>query len=217
MSKTYKILIADDHAMIRKGINAILTSQEKMNFEVFECENGLEVISFIMNKQIDLILLDISMPVMNGLEVLNKIRTELELDIPILMMTSHYNEHFIKKSIEYDTTGYILKYVDVEELLAAISSSLRKEHYYSKEIQKIISDIKKNNRHTSVENLTKLQQKILKMIVNEKTSSEIAEELFLSVRTIEGHRQRILSKLNLKNSISLVKYALTNQDLEILE
>lgn len=140
MKTTYKILLADNHTIFRQGLKATLMNQKKFHFDFIECDNGLEVISFVSKNKIDLILLDINMPLMDGFEVLKKIRQEFKSDLPVLMMTTHYNENFIFKSIDYGVTGYLLKYVGSEELLKAISKTLKNGKYYSEEIQKIISN-----------------------------------------------------------------------------
>lgn len=139
MKTNYKLLLADNHSIFRQGLKETLMNQKQFQFEIAECEDGLGVISFLSKNHVDLILLDINMPFMDGLEVLKKVRQEFKSDVPILMMTTHYNENFIFKSIEYDVTGYLLKYIGSEELLTAISKTLKKEKYYSEEIQKIIS------------------------------------------------------------------------------
>lgn len=210
MSQTHKILIADDHPTVREGLKSILKEQNLMNVDLEFCKNGVEVLDLVSKNKFDLILLDITMPIISGLEALEKIRNELKSDVPVLMLTSHNDQAYIDKSFEHGAAGYFMKYEDADELIDAIKNVIQRDQFYNQQINHIIDSTANEEIKTSIPELSKHQRQILALIVQEKTSQEIADELFLSLRTIEGHRKRIMAKLNLTSTIGLVKYAIEN-------
>ena len=214
MKKEIKILIADDHAIIRKGLNLMLEHQQHFIPLVTEVTNGQEVIDIIKTTTFDFILLDMSMPILDGLAVLKKMLI-LEIKIPVLVLTMHSDESIIKQALNAGATGYLLKNSGIEELVKAILTVIKNEKYYSNEIAQILFSEKqkaddKKEKAFFHDNLSKREVQILMLLVKEYSSQKIADELFISKRTIEGHRKNIMSKLGIKTSVGLVVYALQN-------
>lgn len=211
MNKFVNILIADDHSMVRNGIKLMLHQQNYFVPNVTEASDGKEVIELAREQEFDVILLDISMPKIDGITIIRKLKA-LNKSIRILALTMHKEENIIKQVLEAGALGYILKSSGLEELVKAINTVKRNERYFSNEVAQILFEEKKIKKSLSgMElNLSNREMQILSMIVKEFTNQEIAEELSISKRTIEGHRKTLMKKLNVKSSIGLVKYALKN-------
>ena len=217
MDKPIKILIADDHKMVRNGVRLMLESQKVFKTIITEASNGFEVLHFLEKEQFDVVLLDISMPEMDGIVTLKKIKSK-SIKVPVIMMTMHNEENVINKAVELGACGYILKNSGIDELVKAIQSVINRERYFSNEVSQIlIKGINKKVKTTKNEVLSDRELEVLVLIVRELTNKEIAEKLNLSYRTVEGHRIHIMEKLNLKSTIGLVKYALKkNIDLNLI-
>lgn len=213
MNRVIKILIADDFLMIRNGLRLMLENQNKVTPLITEASNGKEILDLIEGQEFDIILLDITMPEMDGITVLKKLK-DIQCEIPVLILTMHKEESVIKQALDHGAYGYILKNSGLEELIKAIQTVLKKERYFSNEITQLLFHSNKVNEKKSIidfeSNLTRREIQILSFIIKEKTNQEIANELCVSKRTIEGHRKNIMAKLNVKSTIGLVKYALKN-------
>jgi DNA-binding NarL/FixJ family response regulator len=205
-----RILIADDHPVVRDGLKTILESDDELHIKVLACKNGKEAIDCVMENHIDLILLDISMPEMDGFEALEILKNDLKIDAPVLMITSHDTAHMVLQSIELGASGYILKNSSAEELMLGVKKALQNQQYYSAEIAQILARNKDNDFPTLFKKLTPREKQIFILILNEKSNQEIATSLSISHRTVEGHRERLLSKMNVTSTIGLVKLALNN-------
>ena len=217
MDKPLKILIADDHKMVRNGVRLMLESQKVFKTFITEASNGFEVLHFLEKEPFDVVLLDISMPEMDGIVTLKKIKSK-SIKVPVVMMTMHNEENVINKAVDLGACGYILKNSGIDELVKAIQSVVNKERYFSNEVSQIlIKAINKKVKTSKNEVLSDRELEVLVLIVRELTNKEIAEKLNLSYRTVEGHRIHIMEKLNLKSTIGLVKYALKkNIDLNLI-
>jgi two-component system, NarL family, nitrate/nitrite response regulator NarL len=204
------ILIADDHKMVIDGLKALL-SEEKNIKVIGQALSGNEVIRFLKQNsdQVDLIILDINMPDTDGIETAKHVHHQYPR-IKILILSMYNRPLFIKNLIEAGVSGYILKNTGKEELLSAISKITNGEDYFSAEITKSIMTSFKEVHLATEAQLTKREQEILRLLAKALTTSEIAEQLFLSTHTIDTHRKNLLSKLNLKNTPALVKYAIEN-------
>ncbi|MCE3294888.1 MAG: response regulator containing a CheY-like receiver domain and an DNA-binding domain [Crocinitomicaceae bacterium] len=214
MNKEINILIADDHLMIRSGIKLMLEQQKQFVPVISEASTGLEVLEVIKNTMIDIIFLDLTMPEMDGLSVLNKLKSS-DIHIPVIILTMHKDETIVKQALDLGALGYLLKNSGVEELVKAIFTVLRGERYFSNEVtQLIFQDDKRSKEMKSIiqfeDNLSKREIQIMALIVKEHTNHEIADILHISKRTIEGHRKKIMEKLNINSTVGLVKYALKN-------
>lgn len=216
MSNKVQILLVDDHPMIRHGIKALLNDDE--NLEVAgEAANGKEAVEEYKNGDFDLVIMDIKMPVMDGTEAAKEL-VKLNKDVKILGL-SMYDEHrFITKMLQSGARGYILKNTGKDELITAVHKLIGGESYFSSEVSNIMMSRFMNNKSESSKDsfaninvsLTKRETEIIRMIANEMTNSEIAEELGISPRTVDTHRRNLLQKLDVKNTAGLVRYALHN-------
>lgn len=210
-----KVLLADDHQIIKDGIRSLLKDVDDITI-VGETENGKQVIEELgKTAEIDVVLLDINMPEMNGIEAAAYIKSKFP-KVKILALTMHEEEEYISKILQSGALGYILKKTGKEELIAAIRTVNEGKSYVSKEVGNILFEkIIKGNPGTDSQNsespiLTLREKEILNLIANEFTNPEIAEKLFISARTVDAHRRNLLEKLGVKNTAGLVKYAIQN-------
>ncbi len=200
-----KIIIADDHSIIRDGLKAML--EKNAAFEVVgEAANGKELIDLIGKISCDVICTDISMPVMDGVEA-TKYLTKKFPRIKIICLSMHEQIDYIKKMIDAGAVGYIFKDSSKEELEKAIETVHAGKKYFNQKLFDILLSSEKSHADGEIV-LSDREKEILKLISEEYTNAEIAEKLFLSVRTVDTHRQNLLQKLNVKNTAGLVKYAI---------
>jgi len=203
------VLLVDDHDIVRDGIRSLLEDEIGFNILV-EAANGLEALEACQNYDIDLIIMDISMPKMDGIEATEKITTEFP-DLKILALTMMDEDQHIRKMIEAGASGYILKSSDKEEFLEAITAILDGRHYFSHDAaQSVMMDLVKGTGQDSHDpaNLTERQIEVLELIAKEYTNQEIANELYISIRTVDAHRRNLLQKTGAKNTAGLVTYAI---------
>ena len=219
--KGLKILIADDHKIVRVGIRYTLESSNPQGFitKFDEAANGYEALQLASVYNYDIILMDINMPEMDGVEATKKIISSTK-NKNIIAISMHDEEFQVRQIIEAGARGYLLKNTGPEILNAAIDAVLKGGHYFSNEValklmqfpsspgsvQKASPIIKSGNQPK----LSNREIEILVMIANEFTNEEIAQQLSLSKRTVDSHRQNILNKLSLKNTAGLIKYAIKN-------
>jgi DNA-binding NarL/FixJ family response regulator len=204
-----KILLADDHQLVRNGIKMFLESEE--GFEVTgEAENGHEAIKKNNELKPDIVLLDISMPEKNGLEAAPEILSALNKP-KIIMLSMYLDEQYINSCMEAGVHGYIHKGADKDELISGVKKVMEGVSFYSKDVR----DVMVNNYITSLKKkkqklaqpeikLTKRELEVIKLIMKGYTSNQIAEGLFISNRTVDTHRANIMQKLDVKNSIELI-------------
>ncbi len=211
-----KILLVDDHGIVRDGIKSTLTSEK--NFKIIgEASNGQEAIEKVKKLSPDVVIMDISMPGMNGIEATTAISKRFP-GTRTLMLSMHDNEDYVLKSLESGAAGYILKDTGKEEFVKAINIVANGEKYFSIAVSNILATgylhrVKNNAIPSEGENddphgLSKRERKILKMIVQGNNNKDIADELSLSVRTIETHRFNIMKKMKVKNALEMVKMAM---------
>lgn len=204
----YKILIADDHAMIRDGIKALLKHSKEYQV-VAEAATGVEAIEKYQAIRPDLVILDISMPEMNGMDASKNI-LENDPEARIIMLSMHDDEEYISKCIEQGVKGFVVKEESGKELDYAIRSVLEGKNYFSNHVQQVIVNrytnaaAKRKQKETDVK-LTTREVEIVKLISEGLTSQEMADKLFISPRTVETHRANLMKKVGVKNSIELVK------------
>lgn len=212
-----QILLVDDHEIVLDGIRALL--EDEIGFEVAaEAQNGAEAIEQFKKHPIDLIIMDISMPKMNGIEATQKIM-ELDADIKILALTMMDEEEHIRNMIQAGASGYIFKSSNKEELIEAITTILDGRHYFSEEAtQRVMMDLVKKGEPESHDptDVTERELEVLELIVREFTNQEIADKLHISIRTVDAHRRNLLQKTGAKNTAGLVTYAIRHNlvDLE---
>ena len=206
-----RVLIADDHVIVREGIRALLEAQP--NIEVVgEATNGEEAVSKAKEVQPDIVLMDITMPVMDGLDATYLIK-EQHPEIKILVLTMHESDQFFFKLLDAGASGYFIKGGSSSELIWALRAVSKGEVFlYPTMAKKLLSDylqrVKTGNHQESYDALTNREREVLKLIAVGHTNQEVAELLVLSISTVETHRSHIMSKLGLRRPVELFKYAL---------
>lgn len=198
------IVIADDHTMFREGLVALLKDEKKLRI-IGEASNGSEVIKLVSEHPVDVILLDIEMPGMDGFDTMRALK-KLKNTSKILVLTMHKSPQFVKNILKAGALGYLQKDAGKTELVEAITSIHNTGTFYSQETGKLLMESMKETK--SSPSLSPRELEIIGLITDQFTTGEIAEKLFISKHTVESHRQNILLKLGLKNSAGLVKYAL---------
>ncbi|HMQ48830.1 MAG TPA: response regulator transcription factor [Saprospiraceae bacterium] len=212
-----KTLIADDHKMFREGLRAILEQESDIEV-VGEAGSAREIFDLISKNQPDIVLLDITLGEENGVEIA-KILREKYPKLRILVVTMHTESSYILKMLEIGAAGYILKDAGKVEVLNAIRSVSAGDSYFSQQASAIIIAFLQNKLSPAVKRkdsvlLTRREIEVLKLIAGEYTNQEIADKLFISPRTVDTHRRNLLEKLRLKNTASLVKYAIQHGYME---
>jgi DNA-binding NarL/FixJ family response regulator len=202
----YKLLIADDHAILRDGIRSLIMRMRHVKI-VGEAANGQEAIDKFRDLKPDLLILDISMPDINGMEVA-RVVLESSPDANIIILSMFDDEDYINRCLELGVKGYVAKNESGEELELAIESVLEGKKYFSSQIQKVIfgSHSLNVNRLAQREKikLTQREMEIIQLISEGLTSQEMADKLFISPRTVDTHRANLLKKLAVKNSMELI-------------
>jgi len=204
-----KFLIADDHAIVRRGLVQILCD-EFPDAIVKEVSNSQEVIEIAKKEEWDVILLDISMPGRNGIETLKQIRHD-GVKSPVLMLSMHSEDQYAIRVLKAGASGFLNKETATDELLVAIRKVLSGRKYISATVaEKLAESIGDNEEKPAYELLSDREMQVLQFIASGRTVSEIGDELSLSVNTISTYRARILEKLSLSNNAELTRYALDN-------
>jgi DNA-binding NarL/FixJ family response regulator len=211
-----KIIVADDHPLFRSGL--IKTIKENSDYYIVgESATGTEALEQIKTYKPDIAILDINMPEMNGLEVTKAVNKE-KLPAKIIILTMYKDEDYFNEAINLDVSAYILKDCVTSEILKCIEEVLDGEYYFSPGVLNYL--VKRKNRRRTLEtenpglkNLTGAEKQVLEKVAENKTSKEIAKELFISVRTVQNHRNNICTKLNLKGHNRLLQFAIYNRNL----
>jgi len=211
MSQKYRIVLAEDHTILREGLRSLLSSNP--NFEIVgEAEDGREAIRCVEKLKPDLILTDLSMPRMNGMEAIKEIKRESP-ETKVLVLTVHKAEEYILAAFRAGADGYLLKDSTHVELVMAVNKVLSGKHYISPEIsEKVVEGYLEGKKalksKTSWETLTQREREILKLIAEGYKNKEIADDLCISVKTVEKHRANLMEKLNLHNAQALTAFAI---------
>jgi DNA-binding NarL/FixJ family response regulator len=214
-----KIILIEDHQLLRDGVKALIASE---NIEIIgEASSGSELWNLLEKDQPDIVLMDISLPDTSGI-ALTRILTEKFPLIKVLVLSMFTDESFINQAIKAGAKGYLHKNTTREEMLIAIDTVFSGSDFYSDNISKIIlrSYINKAKMNVEEENipheiLSKREIEILKMFAEGFINKEIADRLFISIRTVESHKNHIMQKLNLKTQVELVKYAIRHNLINI--
>lgn len=208
-----RVLIADDHAIVREGLKQILADTKDI-VVAGEAENGLEAIKTSRSCKPQVLLLDISMPDRSGIEVLKQIKKELP-GIAVLMLSMHREDQYAIRSLKAGASGYLNKQSAPAELVNAIRQVAAGKKYITVELAQALANHLDDDQETpSHELLSDREYQTLMMIASGKTVSDIANELMLSVKTISMYRSRLLVKMKLRNNAELTHYAIKNQLVE---
>ncbi|MEN9547850.1 MAG: hypothetical protein RIR12_441 [Bacteroidota bacterium] len=212
------LLIADDHEMFRDGFKLMLTKQSDIQL-LGEAENGNELIQLATELKPDVIITDIKMPIMDGIEATKKI-TALFSDIGIIGLSMFDEDDLIIDMLEAGAKGYLLKNASKEKIIEAIKTVYNDDPYYcattSRKLTEMIAKSRFNpyNKKKKIE-FSEREKEIINLICKELTNKEIAEKLFLSVRTVEGHRLNVLEKMGVKNSVGVVIYSIKHKLIDL--
>jgi two-component system response regulator NreC len=203
-----KVLIADDHAIVRTGLRTLLQAEPSLEL-VGEATGGYEAIELIEETRPDVLLLDISMPDLDGITVIKQIKTRYS-DLRILILTIHEDQAMLREAIRAGASGYILKRAAESELISAINFIMRGDMYVDPAMMRELLDGSihpSRTQNESHEALTPRETEVLTYIVQGYTNRQIGEVLNISVRTVEGHRANLSGKLGLQSRVDLVRYA----------
>ena len=208
-----KLLIADDHEIFRDGFKLMLTKYNEITL-AGEASNGEELVELALKVEPDVIITDIKMPVMDGIEATKKIIEHFP-DMGIIGLSMYDDDDLIVEMLEAGAKGYLIKNAGKEQITEAIKTVYNNDPYYCKTTShKLTSMIAKSRfnpyKKAAKVEFTERELEIIEQICKEMTNKEIGDKLFLSVRTVEGHRLKILEKMNVKNTVGLVVYAIKN-------
>jgi two-component system invasion response regulator UvrY len=201
-----KILIADDHAVVREGLKQIISETSDMRV-TDEANNGQEVLNKVSEQHYDVVLLDITLPGRSGLDVLKQLKSKMP-KLPVLMLSVHPEEQYAVRTLKAGASGYLTKGSATDELIAAIRKiSTGKKYVSSSLAEKLAFDLDLDYDKPRHEILSDREYQVMSMIASGKTVKEIADELSLSVQTISTYRSRILEKMKMKNNAEIIYYA----------
>jgi two-component system, NarL family, invasion response regulator UvrY len=205
-----RVFIADDHAIVREGLKQILTEQRDI-IVAGEAETGLDAIKLFRKSRCNVLLLDISLPDRNGIEVLKQIKDE-KPDLAVLMLSMHREDQYAIRALKAGASGYMTKQSAPRELVTAIRQVAGGQRYVSAQLAQVLAaQVGDGFDKPPHESLSDREYQTLTMIASGKTVSEIAKELSLSVKTVSEYRSRLLAKMKLKTSAELTHYAIRNQ------
>jgi two-component system response regulator NreC len=213
MSRRHRIVIAEDHTILREGLRALLATDPE--FEVVgDAEDGLEAIKSVKSLTPDLVIMDLSMPKMNGVAAIKEIK-RVAPDAKIVVLTVHKNEEYILAAFQAGSDGYVLKYAGHEELVSAIRTVLKGQPYLSPAVSAVVLEAyldgqKGLSSQSPFRALTTRETEVLKLIAEGYKNRQTADLLGISVKTVERHRANLMKKLDLHNGAALTAFALEN-------
>jgi DNA-binding NarL/FixJ family response regulator len=213
-----KIILADDHRIFRDGIKSILS--ENVSIEIVgEAASGVELLEMLKTRTPDIVILDITMPGISGIEISRQISVSYP-DIKIMILSMHTEEEFVTNAIKAGAKGYLPKDTSKEELLDAVKILHEGKEYYSKLVsdnfmKSYLKKVKTGQNLTENGELTQRETEILKLCASGISNKEIADKLFISIKTVDAHKNHIMHKLKLKNTAEMVIYAVKNKIIEV--
>ncbi|MBI1782522.1 MAG: response regulator transcription factor [Sphingobacteriales bacterium] len=197
--------MADDHAILRDGIVSLLKQEPSLNVAC-TAAGGYEVLDLLAKQEVDVCLLDINMPGLDGIETAKVIR-QRKPEIKIIMLTTYNDREIISELVHIGVAGYLLKNSNKEELVEAVHKVMKGRNYFSEEVEKVILEGLTEKKDTGVITLTEREVEVVQLLAKEYTNDKIAEELHISYRTVETHRKNIMQKTKALNLAGLIKYA----------
>lgn len=207
-----RIVLVDDHAVIRQALRMLLESQPELEV-VADVENGREAVAAVEKLQPDVVLMDVVMPGLNGLEATRQIRRSCP-GTRVVMLSGFVDEDQLLDSIRSGASGYIIKKSDVSELVLAIQTVHRGNSYFSSalsegfDLAEVLYQAKRSDQRNGVDALTSREREVLQLIAEGYTNQGIANELYISVKTVEAHKAHIMAKLHARNRTDLIRYAI---------
>jgi DNA-binding NarL/FixJ family response regulator len=203
-----QVLLVDDHVILREGLRSLLSLQEDIEV-VGEAGDGQAALELIGSLKPDIVLMDIAMPVMDGLAATRRIKQDFP-EVRVLILTQHDNREYVFSLLQAGAVGYILKKAGGAEVVTAIRSAFAEGAFLPPSIAREVMDryIQRPQAETGRPHLTEREKQVLRLIAEGKTNKEIAETLFLSIKTVMVHRTNIMEKLDIHNRTELVKYAI---------
>jgi DNA-binding NarL/FixJ family response regulator len=215
--KKIRVLLADDHRILRDGIRALLEDEDDMEV-VGEAEDGREAVEMAQELAPDVVLMDVAMPLLNGVEATQRIRQAAE-QVQVLVLTMHENEEYVRRLLAAGAGGYVLKDAAARELVAAIRAVHAGEAVLSPAVTRLVledylrfADIPRDPERNC---LTGREREVLQLIAEGYTNKEMAEILTISIKTVESHRHNLMRKLDLHNRGELIKYAIQKKIIEL--
>jgi two-component system response regulator NreC len=200
-----RIFLADDHALIRQGLKALL---EKQGFQIVgEASDGQEMIRSVEKTQPDVAIIDISMPVLNGVDAARELKKSSP-KTKVILLTQHDEDQYVTESLRAGVRGYVLKSQAAEDLAQAIQEVCRGSVYLSPTISHAVVDAYLSKKHVPTDPLSGRERQVLQLVGEGKATKEIAVHLGISVKTAESHRARLMKKLDIHETASLVRYAI---------
>jgi two-component system response regulator NreC len=208
--KKLRILLADDHIVMRTGLRALLERQPNLEV-VGETENGRETVALAASLRPDVVVMDVGMPVLNGIEATQTIVTQCPT-IAVVILSMHADESYVMRALKAGARGYLLKDSAAEDLIVAIQATSQGKSFFSPKVSRILAEdyvrvLKQKGAVDTYDLLTSREREILQLLVEGRANKEVATALNISPYTVETHRGHILQKLNLHNSAELVLYA----------
>jgi len=204
-----RLIIADDHSIIRDGLKALLQNEENIEM-AGEAANGFEVIELLKKTKADLVIMDINMPQCNGFEATKLISASFP-EVKVIALTMNDQSDSVKSMVEAGAWGYLFKDSNKQEFIAAIETVAGGRKYFNNKVFDMLlmnSENNKQEENPETGILTIREKEVLKLIAEEYSSQEIADKLFLSIKTVNAHRRNLIQKLDAKNTAALVRYAL---------
>jgi len=200
-----RVTLADDHALIRQGLKALL---EKQGFQVVcEASNGQEALRLVEKTQPDVAIVDISMPVLNGVDTARELKKSAP-KTKVILLTQHDEDQYVTEALRAGVKGYVLKSQAAEDLVHAIQEVCRGSVYLSPNISRTVVDAYLSKTYLSADPLSGRERQVLQLVSEGKSTKDVAVHLGISVKTAESHRSRLMKKLDIHETASLVRYAI---------
>jgi DNA-binding NarL/FixJ family response regulator len=202
-----RILIADDHAIVRSGLKKVLDAKHDLEV-VAEAEDGAEAVEKALEEDVHLAILDVSMPRMTGIQAVAELRKR-KPELKTLMLSMHDSEQFLFEALKAGASGYVLKSGADTDIVDAVRAAMRGDSYlYPSAVTTLVRDYIERGGDDQFDVLTPREVEVLKLIAEAHTSKEIAKALFISIKTVDRHRQNILDKLGMRDRVELTRYAI---------
>ena len=206
-----RVILAEDHTVVRQGLRLLLEQSDDIEV-IAEVENGREAVKKTEQLKPDIVLMDIRMPILNGIEATRQIKKRFP-DVKVLILTMHTAEEYISQILHAGASGYLVKKSAHHELLSAIKAIQKGNSYLSplvskKVVDKYLQKTKDHFEQDHYEKLTTREREVFQLIAEGKSNKEIADLLFLSIKTVETHKTHLMKKLNLHTTVDLIKYAI---------